>query len=68
MKTNELWLLSYFRAPKIGMVSLDMIKGLTIIGIAILVIGIVVFATGTYVYSVQSSNVQQCQSITGELG
>jgi uncharacterized membrane protein len=43
-------------------------KGLTIVGIAILVIGIVVFATGTYVYSVQSSNVQQCELFTGELG
>ena len=45
-----------------------MVNGLTIIGIVILVIGIVVFVTGTYVYSVQSSNVQQCQLFTGELG
>jgi hypothetical protein len=45
-----------------------MIKGLTIIGIVIVVIGIVVFATGTYVNSIQSSNVQQCQLLTGELG
>ena len=43
-------------------------KGLTIVGIAILVIGIVVFATGTYVYSVQSINVQQCELFAGELG
>jgi hypothetical protein len=50
------------------MVSLDMIKGLTIIGIAIVVIGIIVFETGTYVYSFQSSNVQQCQLLTRELG
>jgi len=60
--------LPYSLVTKIGMVSLDMINGLTIIGLAILVIGIVVFATGTYVYSVQSSNIQQCQSFTGELG
>ncbi len=58
----------YSLSTKILMVSLDMINGLTIIGIAILVIGIVVFATGSYIYSVQSSNVQQCQSFTGELG
>jgi hypothetical protein len=44
-----------------------MIKPLTIIGILVGVIGIVVFATGTYVYSVQSSNVQQCQLLNGEL-
>jgi hypothetical protein len=60
--------LPYSRAIILGMVSLDMIRGLIIIGITILVIGIVVFATGTYLYSVQSSNVQQCQLITGELG
>jgi uncharacterized membrane protein len=43
-------------------------KELTIIGIVIVVIGIVLFATGTYVYSVQSSNVRQRRLLTGELG
>ena len=46
----------------------NMGKGLTIGGIIILIVGIIVFAIGTYIQSVQSSNVQQCQSFTGELG
>jgi hypothetical protein len=45
-----------------------LINRLTIIGIVIGVIGIVVFVTGTYVYSVQSSNIQHCQLLTEELG
>ena len=43
-------------------------KGLTIGGIVILVIGIFVLIFGTYVQGVQSRNVQECQSFSGELG
>lgn len=43
-------------------------KRLTIGGIIILAVGIIVFGIGINIHSVQSSNVEQCQSFTGELG
>lgn len=41
--------------------------GLTIVGIIIIIIGIIIFVIGFYIQSIQSSNVQQCESFTGEL-
>ncbi len=43
-------------------------KGLIIGGIAIPVIGVVALISGTFIHPIQPSNLQECQSFTGELG